>query len=169
MQLLFSFDQGMRVEKTLMQTLASQLSSTLVWPEFNFTLADIHYRRIIRKTHQPSFGKKSFSGKSSGYKHSKHDHPSRRAIRVSQHNVVHSDLSVRVCVLDELSGKHQKRFVPRTNTSIHRVILAIVRQDSLACVYTKTVDIKTIFITVISLKFSKETATHPSAVLVESL
>ena len=26
MQLLFSFDRGMRVEKTLMQTLASQLS-----------------------------------------------------------------------------------------------------------------------------------------------
>ena len=30
MQLLFSFDRGMRVEKTLMQTLASQLSSTLM-------------------------------------------------------------------------------------------------------------------------------------------
>jgi hypothetical protein len=30
MQLLFSFDRGMRVEKTLMQTLASQLSSTLI-------------------------------------------------------------------------------------------------------------------------------------------
>jgi hypothetical protein len=28
MQLLFSFDRGMRVKKTLMQTLASQLSST---------------------------------------------------------------------------------------------------------------------------------------------
>jgi hypothetical protein len=124
MQHVFSFDRHMRVEKTLMQTLASQLSSTLVWPEFNFTLADIHYRRIIRKTHQPSFAKKSFSGKSSGYKHSKHDHPSRRDIRVSQHNVVHSDLSVWVCVLYELSGKHQKRFVPRTNTSIHHVILA---------------------------------------------
>ena len=37
MQLLFSFDQGMRVEKTLMQTLASQLSWTLilVWPRLN--------------------------------------------------------------------------------------------------------------------------------------
>jgi hypothetical protein len=37
MQVLFSFDRGMRVEKTLMQTLASQLSSILVrllffWP-----------------------------------------------------------------------------------------------------------------------------------------
>ena len=30
MQLLFSFDQDMRVEKTLIQTLASQLSSTLM-------------------------------------------------------------------------------------------------------------------------------------------
>jgi hypothetical protein len=30
MQLLFSFDQAMRVEKTLIQTLASQLSSTLI-------------------------------------------------------------------------------------------------------------------------------------------
>ena len=30
MQLLFSFDRGMRVEKTLMQTLASQVSSTLM-------------------------------------------------------------------------------------------------------------------------------------------
>ena len=34
MQLLFSFDQDMRVDETLMQTLACQLScnSTLVWP-----------------------------------------------------------------------------------------------------------------------------------------
>jgi hypothetical protein len=30
MQLLFSFDRGMRIEKTLIQTLASQLSSTLM-------------------------------------------------------------------------------------------------------------------------------------------
>ena len=30
MQLLFSFDRGMRVEKALMQTLTSHLSSTLV-------------------------------------------------------------------------------------------------------------------------------------------
>jgi hypothetical protein len=30
MQLLFSFDRGIKVEKTLMQTLASQLSSTLM-------------------------------------------------------------------------------------------------------------------------------------------
>jgi hypothetical protein len=35
-QLLFSFDQGMRVEKTLMQTLASQLSSTLIQLLFSF-------------------------------------------------------------------------------------------------------------------------------------
>ena len=36
MQLLFSFDRGMRVEKTLMQTLASQLSSTLMQLLFSF-------------------------------------------------------------------------------------------------------------------------------------
>ena len=36
MQLLFSFDRDMRVEKTLMQTLASQLSSTLVKLMFSF-------------------------------------------------------------------------------------------------------------------------------------
>jgi hypothetical protein len=36
MQLLFSFDQGMRVEKTLVQTLASQLSSTLMQLLFSF-------------------------------------------------------------------------------------------------------------------------------------
>jgi hypothetical protein len=30
MQLLFSFDRSMRAEKNLMQTLASQLSSTLI-------------------------------------------------------------------------------------------------------------------------------------------
>jgi hypothetical protein len=36
MQLLFSFDRGMRVEKTLMQTLTSQLSSTLMQLLFSF-------------------------------------------------------------------------------------------------------------------------------------
>jgi hypothetical protein len=36
MQLLFSFDRGMRIEKTLMQTLASQLSSTLMQLLFSF-------------------------------------------------------------------------------------------------------------------------------------
>jgi hypothetical protein len=36
MQLLFSFDQGMGVEKTLVQTLASQLSSTLTQLLFSF-------------------------------------------------------------------------------------------------------------------------------------
>jgi hypothetical protein len=36
MQLLFSFDWSMRVEKTLMQTLASQLSSTLMQLLFSF-------------------------------------------------------------------------------------------------------------------------------------
>jgi hypothetical protein len=37
MQLLFSFDRGMRVaEKTLMQNLASQLSSTLMQLLFSF-------------------------------------------------------------------------------------------------------------------------------------
>jgi hypothetical protein len=36
MQLLFSFDRGMRVEETLMQTLASQLSSTLMQLLFSF-------------------------------------------------------------------------------------------------------------------------------------
>jgi hypothetical protein len=36
MQLLFSFDRGMRVEKTFMQILASQLSSTLVQFLFSF-------------------------------------------------------------------------------------------------------------------------------------
>jgi exonuclease VII small subunit len=36
MQLLFSFDRGMKVEKTLMQTLASQLSSTLIQLLFSF-------------------------------------------------------------------------------------------------------------------------------------
>jgi hypothetical protein len=36
MQLLFSFDRGTRVEKTLMQTLASQLSSTLMQLLFSF-------------------------------------------------------------------------------------------------------------------------------------
>ena len=36
MQLLFSFDRGMRVEKTLMETLASQLSSTLMQLLFSF-------------------------------------------------------------------------------------------------------------------------------------
>ena len=36
MQLLFSFDRGMKVEKTLMQTLASQLSSTLMQLLFSF-------------------------------------------------------------------------------------------------------------------------------------
>ena len=36
MQLLFSFDRGMRVEKGLMQTLASQLSSTLMQLLFSF-------------------------------------------------------------------------------------------------------------------------------------
>ena len=35
-QLLFSFDRGMRVEKTLVQTLASQLSSTLMQLLFSF-------------------------------------------------------------------------------------------------------------------------------------
>ena len=34
MQLLFSFDQDMKVEKTLIQTLACQLSSTLMQPLF---------------------------------------------------------------------------------------------------------------------------------------
>ena len=36
MQLLFSFDQDMRVEKTLKQTLTSQLSSTLIQLLFSF-------------------------------------------------------------------------------------------------------------------------------------
>ena len=36
MQLLFSFDRGVWVEKTLMQTLASQLSSTLMQLLFSF-------------------------------------------------------------------------------------------------------------------------------------
>ena len=36
MQLLFSFDQDMRVEKTLIQTLACQLSSTLMQLLFSF-------------------------------------------------------------------------------------------------------------------------------------
>jgi small-conductance mechanosensitive channel len=36
MQLLFSFDRGMRVEKNLMQTLASQFSSTLMQLLFSF-------------------------------------------------------------------------------------------------------------------------------------
>ena len=36
MQLLFSFDRGMRVEKILMQTLAYQLSSTLMRLLFSF-------------------------------------------------------------------------------------------------------------------------------------
>ena len=36
MQLLFSFDRGMKVEKTLMETLASQLSSTLMQLLFSF-------------------------------------------------------------------------------------------------------------------------------------
>ena len=36
MQLLFSFGRGTRVEKTLMQTLASQLSSTLMQLLFSF-------------------------------------------------------------------------------------------------------------------------------------
>jgi hypothetical protein len=36
MQLLFSFDRGRRVEKTLMQTLASQLWSTLMQLLFSF-------------------------------------------------------------------------------------------------------------------------------------
>jgi hypothetical protein len=36
MQLLFSFDRDTRVEQTLMQTLASQLSSTLVQLLFSF-------------------------------------------------------------------------------------------------------------------------------------
>jgi hypothetical protein len=36
MQLLFSFDWGMRVEKTVIQTLASQLSSTLMQLLFSF-------------------------------------------------------------------------------------------------------------------------------------
>ena len=36
MRLLFSVDRGMRVEKTLMQTLASQLSSTLMQLSFSF-------------------------------------------------------------------------------------------------------------------------------------
>ena len=36
MQLLFSFDRDMRVEKTLMQTLASQLLSTLMQLLFSF-------------------------------------------------------------------------------------------------------------------------------------
>jgi hypothetical protein len=36
MQLLFSFDRGMRGEKTLIQTLTSQLSSTLMQLLFSF-------------------------------------------------------------------------------------------------------------------------------------
>ena len=36
MQLFFSFDQDMRVEKTLIQTLACQLSSTLMQLLFSF-------------------------------------------------------------------------------------------------------------------------------------
>ena len=52
---------------------------------------------------------------------------------------------------------------------VYIALFSLVRQDSLFCVYIKTVDIKIIFITVISLKFSKETTTHPSAVLVKSL
>ena len=36
MRLSFSFDRGMRVEKTLMQTFASQLSSTLMHLSFSF-------------------------------------------------------------------------------------------------------------------------------------
>ena len=36
MQLLFSFDQDMIAEKTLIQTLASQLSSTLMQLLFSF-------------------------------------------------------------------------------------------------------------------------------------
>ena len=43
MQLLFSFDQGMRVEKTLMQTLASQLSSTLT----NSSLTTVISQRVF--------------------------------------------------------------------------------------------------------------------------
>jgi hypothetical protein len=39
MQHLFSFDRAMRVEKTFMQALASQLSSTLIQYLFSFDLA----------------------------------------------------------------------------------------------------------------------------------
>ena len=49
MQLLFSFDQDMRVEKTLIQTLASQLSSTLMQLLFSFDL-DMRVEKTLIQT-----------------------------------------------------------------------------------------------------------------------
>jgi hypothetical protein len=49
MQLLFSFDRGMRVEKTLIQTIASQLSSTLMQLLFSFDL-DMRVEKTLMQT-----------------------------------------------------------------------------------------------------------------------
>jgi hypothetical protein len=49
MQLLFSFDRGMWVEKTLMQTLASQLSSTLMQLLFSFD-RDMEFEKTLVQT-----------------------------------------------------------------------------------------------------------------------
>ena len=49
MQLLFSFDQDTRVEKTLMQTLASQLSSTLMQILFSFD-RDMRVEKTLMQT-----------------------------------------------------------------------------------------------------------------------
>jgi hypothetical protein len=49
MQLLFSFYRGMRVEKTLMQTLASQLSSTLMQLLFSFD-RDMRVEKTLMQT-----------------------------------------------------------------------------------------------------------------------
>ena len=48
MQLLFSFDQDTRVEKTLLQTLACQLSSTLMQLLFSFD-QDMRLRKLSYK------------------------------------------------------------------------------------------------------------------------
>ena len=49
MQLLFSFDQDMRIEKTLIQTLACQLSSTLMQLLFSFD-QDMRVEKTLIKT-----------------------------------------------------------------------------------------------------------------------
>ena len=49
MQLLFSFDKDMRVEKTLIQTLVSQLSSTLM-KLFSFD-QDIKVEKTLMQLH----------------------------------------------------------------------------------------------------------------------
>ena len=51
MQLLFSFDQDMRVEKTLKQTLACQLSSTVMQLLFSFGQDMRVVKELLKQLH----------------------------------------------------------------------------------------------------------------------